>query len=125
MQQQAAAFGNNRKGTTKATPKIEKYVYYIFTENICSARNPMKVVVFCKHLLTLYKTLYNNDSNFPTLKAAQYLNRNVKFSTTKKFVFVACKNVSSQKKVEWHTGIHIWVKLIYTAMVQLLLVTSF
>ena len=38
---------------------------------------------------------------------------------------MAFKNVSSQKKVEWHTGIHIWVKLIYTAMVQLLLVTSF
>ena len=31
-------------GTAKATPKIEKYGYYIFTENICSARNPMQVV---------------------------------------------------------------------------------
>ena len=27
-------------------PKIEKYVYYIFTENICCATNQMKVVVF-------------------------------------------------------------------------------
>ena len=59
------------KGTVKATPKIGKYVYYIFTENICSARNPMQVVVFCKHVLILY----NNDSNFLTLKVAQYLNQ--------------------------------------------------
>ena len=41
------------KGTVKATPKIEKYVYYIFTENNCSARNPMQVVVFWKHVLIL------------------------------------------------------------------------
>ena len=34
-------------------PKIEKYVYYFFTKNICSARNPMQVVVFCKHVLIL------------------------------------------------------------------------
>ena len=40
-------------GTAKATPKIEKYGYYIFTENICSARNPMQVLVFCKHVLIL------------------------------------------------------------------------
>ena len=32
---------------------MEKYVYYIFTENICSARNPVQVVVFGKHVLTL------------------------------------------------------------------------
>ena len=49
--------------TAKATPKIEKYVYYIFTEDICSACNPMQVVVFCKHALILQ----NNDSNV-TLK---------------------------------------------------------
>ena len=30
----------------KTTPKIEKYVYYIFTEDICTASNPMQVVVF-------------------------------------------------------------------------------
>ena len=42
------------KGSVKATPKIETYVYYIFTENICSARNPMQVVVFRKYVLTLY-----------------------------------------------------------------------
>ena len=40
----------NRKWTVKATPGIEKYVYYIFTENICSARNPMQAVVFCKRI---------------------------------------------------------------------------
>ena len=37
-------------------PKIEKDAYYIFTENICSARNPMQVVVFSKHVLTLKTT---------------------------------------------------------------------
>ena len=50
----------------KATPKIEKYVYYIFTENISSALNPMQVVGFSKQVLILY----NNDSNFLTLKVA-------------------------------------------------------
>ena len=34
-------------------PKIEKCVYYIYADNICSARNPMQVVVFCKHVLIL------------------------------------------------------------------------
>ena len=29
-------------------PKIKKNVYYIFTENICSARNLVEVVVFWK-----------------------------------------------------------------------------
>ena len=29
-------------------PKIEKYVNYMFTENICCACNPMEVLVFCK-----------------------------------------------------------------------------
>ena len=42
-----------RKGTAKVTPKIEKHVYYVFTENICSACNPVQVVVFCKHVLIL------------------------------------------------------------------------
>ena len=40
-----------RKRTAKATPKIEEYVYYIFTENICSACNPMQVVFFYKNVL--------------------------------------------------------------------------
>ena len=29
-------------------PKLKSYVYYTFNENICSACNPMQVVVFCK-----------------------------------------------------------------------------
>ena len=37
LPQEAGAFGKTREGTAKVTPKIEKYVYYIFTENICSA----------------------------------------------------------------------------------------
>ena len=35
-----------RKGTAKATSKYEKYVYYIFTENICSTCSPIQVSVF-------------------------------------------------------------------------------
>ena len=72
LQKLVQNFYNKKQGlleVTKATPKIEKYVYYIFTENICSTRNPMQVVVYCKHLLTLYK----NDSNSLTLKVALYL----------------------------------------------------
>ena len=41
------------KNRKKATLKIERYVYYIFTENICSACNPMQVVVFWKNLVIL------------------------------------------------------------------------
>ena len=41
------------KETAKATSKIEKYVCYIFTENMCSTCNPMQEVVFCKHVLIL------------------------------------------------------------------------
>ena len=41
------------KNRKKATLRIERYVYYIFTENICSACNPMQVVVFCKNLVIL------------------------------------------------------------------------
>ena len=43
IQQEAGTFG---KGTAKATPKIENYVCYLFTESICSACNPVQVVVF-------------------------------------------------------------------------------
>ena len=51
LKQETGAFGNKPgKELQKATPKIEKYIYYIFTENICSACNPMQVVVFCKHI---------------------------------------------------------------------------
>ena len=48
----------HRKRTVKATLKTGKYVYYVFTENIYSAHNPMQFAVFSKHLLTSY----NNDS---------------------------------------------------------------
>ena len=41
--QGAEAFGNNiEKEPQKPRSKLEKYVYYIFTENICSACNPIK-----------------------------------------------------------------------------------
>ena len=53
LQPEAGAFGNHRKGNTKVTPKIGKYVYYTFTTNICSARSPIQLVVFCKHVLIL------------------------------------------------------------------------
>ena len=52
--------------TAKATPKIENYLYYVFTDNIYFVCNPMQVVVFCKHVLILQK----NDSKFLTLKVA-------------------------------------------------------
>ena len=59
--------GNNiEKEPQKPRPKLKKYVYYIFTENICSAWNPVQVVVFCKNVLILK----NNGSNFLTLKVA-------------------------------------------------------
>ena len=52
--QEAWACGNNiGKEPQKPTPKIEKYVYYIFIENICSVCNSMEVVVFCKHISIL------------------------------------------------------------------------
>ena len=58
-----------REGTAKAMPKIEKYVYYIFTQNNCSVYKPMKVVVFCKHVLILQ----NNNSDFLTfIKDAKF-----------------------------------------------------
>ena len=50
LQQETGAFESN---TAKEPQKHEKYVYYIFTENICSASNPVQVVVFCKHVLIL------------------------------------------------------------------------
>ena len=54
LTQEAGAFGNNiEKEPQKPCPKLKKYVYYIFTENICSACSPMQVVVFCKNILTL------------------------------------------------------------------------
>ena len=54
LSQEAGAFGNNlEKEPQKPPPKLKKYVYYIFTENICFASSPMQVVVFCKYVLIL------------------------------------------------------------------------
>ena len=54
LSQEARAFENNKgKEPQKPRPKLKKYVYYIFKENICSACNPMRVVVFCENVLIL------------------------------------------------------------------------
>ena len=54
LAQEAGAFRNNiAKEPQISRPKLKKYVYYIFTENICSSCNPMQVVVFCKNVLIL------------------------------------------------------------------------
>ena len=38
LPQEAGAFGNNMvKESQKPRQRLKKYVYYIFTENICSA----------------------------------------------------------------------------------------
>ena len=51
---EAGAFENNiEEEPQKPRPKLKKYVDYIFTENICSACNPMQIVVFCKNILNL------------------------------------------------------------------------
>ena len=45
--QEVGAFGNNiEKEPQKPRPKLNKYLYYAFTQNICSAWNRMQVVVF-------------------------------------------------------------------------------
>ena len=47
-------FENNiEKKPQKPCPKLKKYVYHVFTGNICSACKPMQVVVFCKNVLIL------------------------------------------------------------------------
>ena len=52
--QEAGAYRNNvEKELKKPRPELKKYVYYIFTENIYSACNPMQVVVFCKNISIL------------------------------------------------------------------------
>ena len=54
LPQVAGAFGNNiEKEPQKLCLKLKKYVYYIFTVNICSACSPMQVVFFCKNVLIL------------------------------------------------------------------------
>ena len=65
LPQEAGAFANNiEKEPQKPRPKLKEYVYYIFTENICSACSLMQVVVFWKNVLIFW----NNDLNFLTLK---------------------------------------------------------
>ena len=47
LSQEAGASGNNiEKEPQKPLPILKKYIYHIFTENICSARNPGQVVAF-------------------------------------------------------------------------------
>ena len=41
------------KKPQKPHPKFKKYKYQIFTENICSACNPVQVIIFCKYVLSL------------------------------------------------------------------------
>ena len=54
LPQETGSLGNNKeKEPQKLHPKLTKYVYYIFPENIWSAYNPMQVVVFCKNVLIL------------------------------------------------------------------------
>ena len=54
LAQEAGASGNNiEKKPQKPCPRLKKCEYYIFIENICSACNPMQVVVSCKNVLIL------------------------------------------------------------------------
>ena len=50
LPQETGAFGNNiEKEPQKPRPKLNNYVHYIFTENICSVYSLMQAVVFfCK-----------------------------------------------------------------------------
>ena len=59
LPQETGALGNKiEKEPQKPLQKLEKYLYYIFTENICSACNPLQVVVFCKNVSILYATTH-------------------------------------------------------------------
>ena len=43
LPQEAGAFANNiEKESQKPRPKLKKCVYYVFTENICSACSQLK-----------------------------------------------------------------------------------
>ena len=47
LPQEAGAFRSNiEKKPQKPRAKLKKYVSYIFTDNICSACNLMRVVIF-------------------------------------------------------------------------------
>ena len=55
LPQEVEAFGNNiEKKRQKPCPNFKKYICYIFAENICSACNPLQVVIFCKNILILW-----------------------------------------------------------------------
>ena len=45
-------------------PKIEKYIYYIFSENISSVCNPMQVVDF----FSFYHNKIDPVTNYKTIK---------------------------------------------------------
>ena len=54
LPQEPGAFRNNiEKKPQKPRPKFKNYVCYLFTDNICSACNPVHVVIFCKNILIL------------------------------------------------------------------------
>ena len=56
LPQEAGSFGNNRENESQVLrPKLKKYVYYVFTENICSVCNPMQVVVFLQKCISFIK----------------------------------------------------------------------
>ena len=68
LPQEAGAFGNNvEKEPQKPCPKLKRHVYYIFTENICSACNPMQVVIFLQKCILILK---NSSSYFLNLKVS-------------------------------------------------------
>ena len=49
-------------------PKIEKYVYYIFSENISSVCNPMQVVDFLKFFFSFYHNKIDPVTNYKAIK---------------------------------------------------------
>ena len=65
LPQEAGAFGNSiEKKPQKPHPKLKKYVYYIFTENISSSCNPMQVVVFLQKCINFEEQQRLKFSNF-------------------------------------------------------------
>ena len=54
LPQKARNFRNKvEKEPQKPHPKLKKYLCYVLTDNICSACNPMQVVLLCKNVLIL------------------------------------------------------------------------
>ena len=52
--QEAGAFRNSiEKKPQKPSPKLKKYVCYIFTDNIFSVCDPKQEVFFCKNVVIL------------------------------------------------------------------------